>query len=161
MKQTKNVASSVPTETATDPSGLAKNVPSRGDDGQFPTQSQTVPLTASGTNVNKEIISVLRELSQNQTRNNEKLEQMNTRVNTLCDQMEPVDYEYDEYAYQYHDENEDESLSIEGRDSVNFPNVIGNESYSVLISEEPPCKRVKGDSFKHLTDKFQTSEKVE
>lgn len=110
-------------------------------------------IPPSVTGMNKEMISILREMNTNISKQGEKLETLTNRVDSLYN-----DYEYQEsdYSYDCYDEAENE---------VYEPVIEGSEetaSVSIEAEENPKKKQKTGESvFAEWIDKFKATEKTD
>lgn len=91
------------------------------------------------SNVNKEVMLILRDLNNNLNKQNEKVEAQNARIEHIAQQLDSF----------YYDENVD----------LNEPEEL--EQYETFDTDsEPPIKIQKTDDsvFKSLSEKFQSTE---
>lgn len=94
------------------------------------------------SNVNKEVMLILRDLNNNLNKQNEKVEAQNARIEHIAQQLDSF----------YYDENVD----------LNEPEEL--EQYETFDTDsEPPIKIQKTDDsvFKSLSEKFQSTESVD
>ena len=99
---------------------------------------------------NTEVLGVLKELSNNQNKINDKTEKLSSRVDSL--------YEYDYYE-NYYDDNAEECVA-----AIPTPHDSVAESFgSQSPLSEPPTKKQKADDsiFKNISEKFNPKETVD
>lgn len=140
-KQTQNAASVASSSSAPVSAETRKEM----------TQSskQNQPPPTSGA-MNKEMISILREINANINKQGNKLENLSERVDSL----------YEGYDYDYFEGEEE--CTVENSDSVNLDfdsETHSHESASEFL--EPAPKKPRTETFKDLSEKYQTSDKVD
>ena len=131
------------------PSGSSQNADKTTEsrNKQLPNAKASASLPTS-SDLNKEMLSILREMNSNITKQGDQLVKLSDRVDSFyADNGTDYQEEYFEQDDYYEPEAEDESLSHSQFSDENQP---------------PPPKKQKTESlFKDWSDKFQTTEKVD
>ena len=100
--------------------------------------------------MNKEMISILREMNVNMNKQGDKLESLSERVDSL----------YEGYDYEYYDCEEDVTVENSDIGNTDFDSEAqSHESVSEIL--EPAPKKPKTLTFKDLSDKYHTTDKVD
>ncbi|MEW8148118.1 MAG: hypothetical protein AB2788_20445 [Candidatus Thiodiazotropha endolucinida] len=144
-----------------------ENVVSKGKEPIASTSSETGSVSNPKQTANpsasfsSEVVGILKELHQNQTKVNERLETLSSRVDAIYNDSYSYDelapYDENEFDYEQYPEYDD---AYENRDLDQSSEAVS----SVSVVSEPPSKiqKLEQDSvFKNISEKFNPKEMVD